>query len=1000
MSNTPPQSKDQAFAALANLSPSNSADDVTNTVRDLLRFTHPTVGSRGQVMVGGNRPIDLLCGGAVMETKKPGALDEGKDRRQVEEYLNLLASQQRPDLGDDGSQQWKGVLTDGSDWYFYSYMSGKPLPPYRSHLTLPQDRGKLEAELLQTIDASRLAAPPTDSSAWFEGLLQPLSALASQVAGEPYFDVKQQLWKDLLAGAHIVPPGDPGAELDLFVRHTLLVATARLVAKTVTRSKSDVMGSFMVWLEEAGGAEMLILEKEIARYRWDVGRDLLKDIYHNAIPTDIRHDFGEYYTPDWLAQAVVEEVCDAKWTNSVLERSLEKKRMTAQILDPSCGSGTFIHAAIKHLESHIPNVNDPDGFLQDDSPAKVKLLNRLVSGIDLHPVAVELARTTKLLALGGSPGEPLNIWMGDSLQWAQKMNPAMATTGGVFYNVPVLEIHTSEPKDIHLPQSFVKSNKYEANLNALMQAAGDSDSSGDAGTAKSVEDDTDAQQIIGQAIDELRQLMQLGRNGVWGWYLSNIAQPFRLSQTKTERLVGNPPWVTAKDMAEDRRKDFETNAEKHGVWVGGKQAPHNDLAALFVAAATNLYLKDGCSFGFVLPHAALKTGHWSAFRSGDWNEKTKPKNLNADLSGAWNLKDIKPPPFEHSPSCVVFGSKASTASALADVSHFKGGGFDPSDSWETVGSLVKPVSSKKWPTKHGHYSEGKFRQGATLVPQPLVITEKTDPQPGDMVSFDTMKGKKAGKAKIDWSGSRHGEVEDRYAHEALFSEHVVPFGTTGCRYLIAPLVNEVFVDPNTQPDSEEMRGYWNRVAGEYKTLTAGESGYTDSLVGYLDHLGKLTKQFGLREPGQQAVVYIAAGTQLCAAVVPAEAKLILDSTLYYYYTTPDEAHYLCAIFNAPTLSRFFDEACHTTGRSHFHLRPVENLPIPEFDPANSGHQKLSDLSQEAHRKTSQMKTSGELDNKQRKNRQTVRETPDIQRILADIDDTIKQSKIIPQKYIT
>ena len=31
-------------------------------------------------------------------------------------------------------------------------------------------------------------------------------------------------------------------------------------------------------------------------------RDLLKKLYHEVLPRDLRHDLGEYYTPDWLAE--------------------------------------------------------------------------------------------------------------------------------------------------------------------------------------------------------------------------------------------------------------------------------------------------------------------------------------------------------------------------------------------------------------------------------------------------------------------------------------------------------------------------------------------------------------------------------------------------------------------------------------------------------------------------------------------------------------------------
>ena len=37
-------------------------------------------------------------------------------------------------------------------------------------------------------------------------------------------------------------------------------------------------------------------------------KDLLKRLYQYLVPKKIRHDLGEYYTPDWLAELVISEV--------------------------------------------------------------------------------------------------------------------------------------------------------------------------------------------------------------------------------------------------------------------------------------------------------------------------------------------------------------------------------------------------------------------------------------------------------------------------------------------------------------------------------------------------------------------------------------------------------------------------------------------------------------------------------------------------------------------
>lgn len=73
----------------------------------------------------------------------------------------------------------------------------------------------------------------------------------------------------------------------------------------------------------------------------DQTRDILKKLYQFLVPKQIRHDLGEYYTPDWLAERCLNQVGYGVKTTDLL-----KKRL----LDPGCGSGTFDILAIKRAK--------------------------------------------------------------------------------------------------------------------------------------------------------------------------------------------------------------------------------------------------------------------------------------------------------------------------------------------------------------------------------------------------------------------------------------------------------------------------------------------------------------------------------------------------------------------------------------------------------------------------------------------------------------------------
>ncbi|MEW6686280.1 MAG: N-6 DNA methylase [Candidatus Edwardsbacteria bacterium] len=75
-------------------------------------------------------------------------------------------------------------------------------------------------------------------------------------------------------------------------------------------------------------------------------KDLLQNLYEVIVPQELRHDLGEYYTPDWLAGYVVDK------TGYMGE-------IGCRFLDPACGSGTFLVQAINRV---IKNVGKQKGL--------------------------------------------------------------------------------------------------------------------------------------------------------------------------------------------------------------------------------------------------------------------------------------------------------------------------------------------------------------------------------------------------------------------------------------------------------------------------------------------------------------------------------------------------------------------------------------------------------------------------------------------------------------
>ena len=112
------------------------------------------------------------------------------------------------------------------------------------------------------------------------------------------------------------------------------------------------------------------------------GGDLLKPLYASLFPRAVRHGLGEYYTPDWLAEHVLDQVG-------------YHGQPEARLLDPTCGSGTFLLAALRRWRE--------GGGCKASASAAVTPTPPVV-GFDLHPLAVASARANYLLAIADLVG--------------------------------------------------------------------------------------------------------------------------------------------------------------------------------------------------------------------------------------------------------------------------------------------------------------------------------------------------------------------------------------------------------------------------------------------------------------------------------------------------------------------------------------------------------------------------------------------------------------------
>jgi SAM-dependent methyltransferase len=138
--------------------------------------------------------------------------------------------------------------------------------------------------------------------------------------------------------------------------------------------------------------------------------DLLKALYQDLFPRRLRHRLGEYYTPDWLAQHVLDQV------------GFEGKP-GQRLLDPACGSGTFLMLALQQArrehEKHGKTMPRDEKTTPKDEPSVFSFSPLTIVGCDINPLAVLTARANYVMAMHdclpkNSPVE-IPVYLADSI---------------------------------------------------------------------------------------------------------------------------------------------------------------------------------------------------------------------------------------------------------------------------------------------------------------------------------------------------------------------------------------------------------------------------------------------------------------------------------------------------------------------------------------------------------------------------------------------------------
>jgi len=707
----------------------------------------------------------------------------------------------------------------------------------------------------------------------------------------------------------------------------------------------------------------------------DWTRDLLKKLYEMIVPRKLRHDLGEFYTPDWLA-------------GYLIDRSGYPGDPNIRFLDPACGSGTFLVEAI-HRVIH----NTRAGKKIDWREVGRLILNNIV-GFDLNPLAVLAARTNYLIAF--APFIPfvrpisIPVYLCDSVLAPTRASKegefdfgavTFSTTKGDFLFPSVMQDKEKIDQFASLIEMGLKGKQSPEGFSALLMKRLPL-SEGDG-------------RLLVRVYSRIKELEEQGENGIWARYIKNAFAPVYLGNF--DYVIGNPPWIRWGYLSDDYRKRTLDLWKRYGLFsLKGHEARlgagEKDFSMLFTYASSDNYLKENGKLAFLITHEVFKSkGAGEGFRQFELKEKEIPLRVilmedmvdlkpfqAANKTSLFILEKGKPTSY---PIPVVIWKRVPGTGAISPdwtlseiLSHTERDEVqaipvDPSkisSSWQTASA-----SSLKGSEKIKGENPYKARLGARVEPYGVFWLRIKEVRPDGLLVVENMIER--GKRDIP---STSAAIEKDLVYPAISGGDIVKFGIKSHFYVLVA------------QDPKERKGYEEEWLSSHLPLTlAYLTDFKDILIKraayqkyFHKEIKKNNKVIG-REPiapfysmynisdesfAKYRVVWKRMASKMVAVVLsrlrtPFGLKIAIstDTTSFFPVDNENEAHYLCGILNSDVVDEYI-RSFSSAGRGFGAPSVMNQLAIPRFNANNRIHLKIAELSQKAHNLVVRGKGMGKL----------------------------------------
>jgi hypothetical protein len=811
---------------------------------------------------------------------------------------------------------------------------------------------------------------------------------AAQV--QPSVRMKFAMWEKYLEVVY----GDTQAGDGLFIKHTYLATLAKimvflringgqvpprdLVIPILNGTVFDDFGitnfieeDFFAWVlvpeirKDVEDHVLRLIHQLVIYDLAELNEDVFKELYQELVDPEVRRGLGEYYTPDWLAEFLL---------RPKLHESPE-----ATILDPSCGSGTFLFIAIRLKISELRS----RGWKSADILSHIQMS---VVGVDIHPLAVIISRTNYLLALrdllGARKGSmTIPVYLSDSIKLPEFISDVqenrevyrVEATAEAFFMIPKAIANRSAVLDSVIGTMHAFAKRYEE---GKPTRKGTLESFANAVTTSGSVNPADLR-VFHRNMEILLDLIDGKEDAIWTFLLRNTYRPIALSDTKFDLVIGNPPWIVMNVIKNPSYQKFLKRSSGEAGLLDGKSPhlyTHMEIATLFYLACARLYLKKKGAISFVMPatiisgdqHAAFRTGHFRGLKLG-FRKIVDLRNVEPLFSvGACVLESSSQAETEYPIDGVSISGKLKRKNVSLEEASTTLTFRTSSFALNRTGArtyLQEDTGIAGVQLGRSSYF-ASFSEGATIVPRPFWFVEVVrHPVLGaDMnepVVKSSARAKKKGKKKYA-DVFFEGQIEAAFLFGLVTGSEMVPFGLTLRNLTVLPIEPAGAGFRIVKREEAERRGLthlanWLDRAERVWMEKRGSKSKGPDIYQWIDYRHKLTDQ---APKLRYAVVYEAVGTYLVACVVDKKGgtietpdgkvktsgTLIDYSTIYYETADREEADYLSAVFNSKIMDDLIKPMQSTGlfGPRNIWKKVLE-IPIPRFSADNADHKALAKL---------------------------------------------------------